>query len=54
VGEEAPEVILEAMSGNRELLINESADLLYHLIVLLANQQVSLEDVERKLQERHM
>jgi phosphoribosyl-AMP cyclohydrolase / phosphoribosyl-ATP pyrophosphohydrolase len=53
VGEEATEVILEAMAGNRELLISESADLLYHFLVLLADQQISLEEVEHKLQERH-
>ncbi len=53
VGEEATEVILEAMEGNWDLLIEETSDLLYHLVTLLQDQGVSLEDVEKKLKERH-
>lgn len=53
VGEEATEVILEAMDGKKDLLIEETSDLLYHLITLLQDQGVSLEDVENKLRERH-
>lgn len=53
VGEEATEVILEAMDGKKDLLIEESADLLYHFLVLLADQGLKLEDVEAKLMERH-
>lgn len=54
VGEEATEVILEAMDGKKDLLIEESSDLLYHLLVLLADQGLKLEDVETKLMERHL
>ena len=54
VGEEATEVILEAMEGNKELLIEESSDLLYHFLVLLADQGLKLEDIEQKLMERHL
>lgn len=53
VGEEATEVILEAMSGQKELLIEETSDLLYHLLVLLNDQGLSIQDVEKKLMERH-
>lgn len=53
VGEEATEVILEAMDNKKDLLVEESSDLLYHLLVLLADQGVSLKDVESKLIERH-
>jgi phosphoribosyl-ATP pyrophosphohydrolase/phosphoribosyl-AMP cyclohydrolase len=53
VGEEATEVILEAMAGEKELMIEETSDLLYHLLVLLADQGLSLKDVEEKLWERH-
>lgn len=53
VGEEATEVILEAMDDKKELLIEESSDLLYHFLVLLADQELKLEDVEAKLMERH-
>ena len=54
VGEEATEVILEAMDGKKDLLIEESSDLLYHFLVLLADQGLKLEDVEAKLMERHL
>ena len=54
VGEEATEVILEAMENNQELLIEESSDLLYHFLVLLADQGIKLEAIEGKLMERHL
>ncbi|WP_421764353.1 bifunctional phosphoribosyl-AMP cyclohydrolase/phosphoribosyl-ATP diphosphatase HisIE [Ekhidna sp.] len=54
VGEEATEVILEAMDNKKDLLIEESSDLLYHFLVLLADQGLKLEDVEAKLMERHL
>lgn len=54
VGEEATEVILEAMDDNKELLIEESSDLLYHLVVLLKDRDVSLLDIEKKLMQRHL
>ncbi|MEP1096115.1 MAG: bifunctional phosphoribosyl-AMP cyclohydrolase/phosphoribosyl-ATP diphosphatase HisIE [Cyclobacteriaceae bacterium] len=54
VGEEATEVILEAMDNRKDLLIEESSDLLYHFLVLLADQDLKLEDIEGKLMERHI
>ena len=53
VGEEGVEVALAATSGDKEELICESADLIYHLLVLLQDQGKSLSDVTAKLQERH-
>ena len=53
VGEEAIEVALAATSGDREAIINESADLLYHLLVLLADHGIRLEDVADTLEQRH-
>ena len=53
VGEEAVEVILAAASGNREATVNETADLLYHLLVLLTEQGVRLSDVIVTLEQRH-
>ena len=53
VGEEAIEVALAASSDNREEVISESADLLYHLLVLLTNQGIRLADVSDKLEQRH-
>lgn len=53
VGEEGVEVALAATAGDREELVNESADLLYHLLVVLAASDVALEDVTRQLESRH-
>ena len=53
VGEEAVECVLEAEGGSNENLLNETADLLYHLLVLLSARGLRLEDVEQILRKRH-
>lgn len=53
VGEEAVELVIEAKDANNELFKNEAADLIYHLLVLLEEKDVSLEEVIRVLEERH-
>jgi len=53
VGEEAVELIIEAKDDNRELFLNESADLLYHLLVLLTAKGYRIEEVVKVLEERH-
>ena len=53
VGEEGVEVALAATAGDREELINESADLLYHLLVVLNAGAVSLDEVLATLMDRH-
>ncbi len=53
VGEEGVEVALAATAGDKEEVISESADLIYHLLVLLQDQDLSLDDVIGKLKERH-
>ncbi|WP_404343972.1 bifunctional phosphoribosyl-AMP cyclohydrolase/phosphoribosyl-ATP diphosphatase HisIE [Pseudoalteromonas mariniglutinosa] len=53
VGEEGVEVALAAMKHDNAELTNESADLLYHLIVLLQRQGLELQDVVACLQGRH-
>lgn len=52
VGEEAVETVIEALGERRDLFLNETADLLYHLLVLLAAKDVRLEEVEAVLRER--
>ena len=51
-GEEAVETLIAAVENRREHLIAESADLLYHLLVLLKARGVSLAEVEAALAER--
>lgn len=53
VGEEGVEVALAATSGDKAELVCESADLIYHLMVLLQDQGLSMSDVVNKLKERH-
>lgn len=53
VGEEAVETVIEAMKGNKEGVIYEASDLIYHLLVLLASQELSIVDLEAELEKRH-
>ncbi|MEZ9424623.1 bifunctional phosphoribosyl-AMP cyclohydrolase/phosphoribosyl-ATP diphosphatase HisIE [Vibrio lentus] len=53
VGEEGVEVALAATSGDKAELVCESADLIYHLMVLLQDQGLSMNDVVNKLKERY-
>ena len=53
VGEEAVEVIIAAGKQGRQRVIEESADLLYHLFVLLVDQDIDLQEVETELERRH-
>lgn len=53
VGEEAVEVVIEAKDDNRDLFLNEVADLMYHLGVLLVEKEVKLEEVVKVLRNRH-
>jgi phosphoribosyl-ATP pyrophosphohydrolase len=52
LGEEAVETVIAAVENNRDRLIAESADLLYHLLVLLKSRGVKLAEVEAALGER--
>lgn len=53
VGEEAVETVIEATNGTDDRLIYESADMIYHLIVLLTSKGLSIEHLIRELEKRH-
>lgn len=53
IGEESGEVIIAAKNKDDKELIHESADLIFHLMVVLRNQNLSFQDVVDALQERH-
>ena len=53
VGEEALEMVIEAVNGTPERMIYEGADMLYHLTVLLTHKGMRIEDLVRELQQRH-
>ena len=52
VGEEATEVVIAAKDEDREQIVYESADLLFHLMVMLARYDLSLSDVVAELARR--
>ncbi len=53
VGEEALETVIEATNGSTEHLVYEASDLLYHLIVMLTEKGLRIEDVANELHRRH-
>lgn len=53
VGEEAVELVIEAMKSDDEAFLNEGADLLYHLMILLVDRGWSLQDIAKVLAGRH-
>ncbi|KIX18918.1 phosphoribosyl-ATP diphosphatase [Paracoccus sp. 228] len=51
-GEEAVEAIIEAVKGDRARLTAEAADVMFHLLVMLAARDITLQDVEAELTRR--
>lgn len=52
VGEEATEVVIASLGDNKKELVGEICDLTYHVLVLMAQKGVSLEDIESELKKR--
>jgi len=52
LGEEATETIIAALTGGRQELVGEAADVLFHLLVLLAEKDIPLADVLAELERR--
>ncbi|KFN01691.1 phosphoribosyl-ATP diphosphatase [Bacillus clarus] len=53
IGEECAEVIIASKNNDKEELVKEMVDVIYHCFVLLAAKNVSLEDVMQEVKERH-
>lgn len=54
LGEEAVELVLAAAAGDRAEQIDEAADLVFHLLVLLRTKDLALADVVERLEQRHV
>ena len=54
VGEESTEVIIAAKGGDKKETVYEISDLAYHVMVLMVEQGISLEDIFRELASRHV
>jgi phosphoribosyl-ATP pyrophosphohydrolase len=52
LGEETTELLLAAKDGDRDAIAHESADIVYHLLVLLSTHDMALEDLRAELEER--
>lgn len=52
LGEEATETVIAALSGGREEVVGEAADLIFHLLVLLQARRITLEEVMAELDRR--
>ncbi len=53
VGEEAVELAIAAVQGDKGRTISEAADLMYHILVLLEDNELSLADLSAELAARH-
>lgn len=54
VGEESTEVVIAALNGSKEELVGEINDLIYHVIVLMVEKGITLEDIEDELYRRSL
>ncbi|MBR4163137.1 MAG: phosphoribosyl-ATP diphosphatase [Solobacterium sp.] len=54
IGEESTEVVIASLSDSKEDLINEINDLAYHIIVLMVEKGITLEEVEEVMEKRSM
>lgn len=54
VGEEAVETVIAVKNNDRDEIINETSDLIFHLLVMLADQNIELDDIVLNLQKRHI
>ena len=54
VGEETTEVIIGAMKNSREETVYEIADEAYHIMILMVEMGISIEDITRELEKRHV
>ena len=53
VGEEAVETVIAAKNKDKEEIINEASDLLFHLMVMFADQEIEFSEIVQNLQKRH-
>lgn len=52
VGEECTETVIAAKNNDKDETVYEICDLMYHVLVMMANQEITIEDVEKELQKR--
>ena len=53
VGEETTELIIDYLKGSKKRTIEEAADVIYHLLVLLKSKKITLKEINKELSKRH-
>ena len=53
VGEETTELIVDYLKGSKKRTIEEAADVIYHLLVLLKSKKITLKEINKELSKRH-
>ena len=52
IGDESNELIIDYLKGSNKRIIEETADLIYHIVLLLYSKKISINDIERELKKR--
>ena len=52
VGEESTELIVDYLNGTKKRVIEETADLIYHLLVMLYSKKITIKDIKKELKKR--
>ena len=53
MGEETTELIIDYLKGSKKRTIEEAADVIYHLLVLLKSKKITLKEINKELSKRH-
>ena len=53
IGEETTELIIDYLKGSKKRTIEEAADVIYHLLVLLKSKKITLKEINKELSKRH-
>tara|TARA_B000000460_G_C21275290_1_gene289285 strand:+ start:277 stop:585 length:309 start_codon:yes stop_codon:yes gene_type:complete len=54
IGEEATELIIDYLNGSNKRVVEETADLIYHIVVMLYSKKISVKKIERELIKRRL
>ena len=52
IGEESTELIVDYLNGSKKRVIEETSDLLYHMMILLYSKKITIKEVEKELKKR--
>ena len=53
IGEETTELMIDYLKGSKKRTIEEAADVIYHLLILLKSKKITLKEINKELSKRH-